>query len=469
MRGLLTVCITVCTHVVYICAVYSLFASQSAHTWFIYARFTHCLHHSLRTCGLYMRGLLTVCITVCAHVVYICVVYSLFASQSAHTWFIYARFTHCLHHSLHTRGLYMRGLLTVCITVCAHVVYICVAYSLFASQSAHTWFIYARFTHCLHHNLCTCGLYMRGLLTVCITVCAHVVYICVVYSLFASQSAHTWFIYARFTHCLHHSLHTRGLYMRGLLTVCITVCAHVVYICAVYSLFASQSAHTWFIYAWFTHCLHHSLRTRGLYMRGLLTVCITVCAHVVYICVVYSLFASQSAHTWFIYAWFTHCLHHSLRTRGLYMHGLLTVCITVCAHVVYICAVYSLFASQSAHTWFMYARFTHCLHHSLRTRGLYMRGLLTVCITVCAHVVYICAVYSLFASQSAHTWLPLTCRMETPAAGSTPELLRFLASRALELSLHCRLVRICCSMAVTHSSRSCNNNNNHHSNQQISQ
>ena len=326
--------ITVCAHVVYICVVYSLFTSQSAHMWFIYAWFTHCLHHSLRTRGLYMRGLLTVYITVCAHVVYICVVYSLFASQSAHTWFIYAWFTHCLHHSLRTRGLYMRGLLTVYITVCAHVVYICVVYSLFTSQSAHTWFIYEQFTHCLHHSLRTRGLYMRGLLTVYITVCAHMVYICVVYSL------------------LHHSLRTRGLYMRGLLTVCITVCAHVVYICAVYSLFASQSAHTWFIYAWFTHCLHHSLRTRGLYMRGLLTVCITVCTHVVYICMVYSLFASQSAHTWF-----------------------------------YICVVYSLFASQSAHTWFIYAWFTHCLHHSLRTRGLDMRGLLTVCITVCAHVV----------------------------------------------------------------------------------
>ena len=146
--------------------------------------------------------------------------------------------------------------------------------------------------------------------------------------------------------------------------------------------------------------------------------------------------------------------------------------------------------------------------------------------------------YLLLESQSAQTWLPLTCRIEEPAAGSTPELLRFykqtntqmwnhtswrelseaisinvckfskkncfdvtsclfligryvsvlltlrlvcsdvtsvvvtlrfccsdvalrtLASLALELSLHCRLVNICCSIAVTHSSRSYKNNNN---------
>ena len=144
--------------------------------------------------------------------------------------------------------------------------------------------------------------------------------------------------------------------------------------------------------------------------------------------------------------------------------------------------------------------------------------------------IYACR-YLLLESQSAQTWLPLTCRIEEPAAGSTPELLRFykqtnghtwnhdswrelseaisiviskfilkfrpghcnitsqflwrciclfrrssvivtlrfgrwdvasrtLASLALELSLHCRLVNICCSIAVIHSSRSYKNNNN---------
>ena len=47
--------------------------------------------------------------------------------------------------------------------------------------------------------------------------------------------------------------------------------------------------------------------------------------------------------------------------------------------------------------------------------------------------------YSLAASQSAHTWLPLTCRIVWPAPGSTAELLLFWNNHAENVQQNCQL------------------------------